>query len=40
MDPDITPTEARGGLVITVFMVFTADALFAMPCAWWIFSRT
>jgi hypothetical protein len=44
MEPDITPVAARGGVVsgrvITVLIVSTAGALFALSCAWWIFSRT
>jgi len=44
MEPDLTPIAARGGVisgrVITVLIVSTVGALFALSCAWWIFSHS
>ncbi len=44
MAPELTPTEARSGVisgrVITVLMVSTIGALFALSCVWWFAFRT
>jgi hypothetical protein len=41
MTPDLNPIEARGGIVsgriVTVLMVSTIGALFALSSLWWIF---
>ena len=43
MEPELTPVEARGGVisgrVITVLVVSTAGALFALSGAWWLFAN-
>jgi hypothetical protein len=42
MEPDLTPVEARGGVisgrVITVLIMSVGGALLALSCAWWAFS--
>ena len=43
MAPELTPTEARGGVisgrVITVLIVSSMGALIALSCTWWFALR-
>lgn len=43
MKPDLTPIQARGGVisgrVVTVMIVSTLSALLALSCTWWFFSH-
>ena len=44
MKPELTPTEARSGVisgrVISVLIVSTMGALIALSCIWWFAFRT
>jgi hypothetical protein len=43
MEPEVTPTETRGGVisgrVMAVLIASTIGALVALSCTWWLVSH-